>query len=192
MTITCPTIWFPRFADAKDEPSEVSAKSLVCFLDRDGTLVKDSGYVHLEQDLEILPGVVDGLRKMAEYGWKFVIVSNQAGIAKGHFNRSQTEVFNRKLVELLYESEIHIAAVAYCPHHPEGVVEEYRTDCESRKPRPGMLATFLTLWGLSPDACVLLGNAESDILAAESLAIRGCLVESGGFMETVDRIIGSN
>ena len=129
-----------------------------CFLDRDGVLVKDTGYVYKIEDLEILPNVVEGLLALAEIGFKFIVITNQAGIAKGYYKHEDAHSFNKELHARLAESGILIHAVYMCPHHPK-----HTGECSCRKPNTGMLDQAAHDLGVTPERAILVGDKDSDI-----------------------------
>lgn len=109
------------------------------FLDRDNTLVFDPGYLSDPADVRLLDGVADGLVLLARAEYRLVIVTNQAGVARGYFDEAAASAVNAEVVRQLAAAGIPIAAVYYCPYHPEGVVEPFNRDHADRKPNPGML-----------------------------------------------------
>jgi D-glycero-D-manno-heptose 1,7-bisphosphate phosphatase len=125
------------------------AKSVpAIFLDRDGTINVDHGYVHEIDEFEFIDGVIDAMRQLKEMGYALVVVTNQSGIARGKFTEAQFETLTEWMDWSLADRGVDLDGIYYCPHHPQGTVEEYRQTCDCRKPHPGMFISaqeFCTL-----------------------------------------------
>ncbi len=113
-------------------------KKRVVFLDRDGTLNFDKQYLHRIEQVELIPGVVDGLRLLEGQGYLLAIVTNQSGIARGRFPESDVQAVNTYIRNILAEQGVHIRVAVYCPHHIAGSVPKYTVECECRKPNIGL------------------------------------------------------
>ncbi|MFH1133484.1 MAG: HAD family hydrolase [Nanoarchaeota archaeon] len=107
------------------------------FLDRDGTINKDKGYVHKAEDFELLPQAAQGLKTMAKLGFRLVIITSQSGIGRGFYTEKDMHRTHDHLKALL--GGIKIDAIYFCPHHGEHGIGRYKKDCDCRKPKPGML-----------------------------------------------------
>jgi D-glycero-D-manno-heptose 1,7-bisphosphate phosphatase len=132
------------------------------FLDRDGTLVRDAGYTYRVEDYELLPGVVEGLRALGKAGFRLAIVTNQSGIARGHFSEAEFQAFQWHLVDDLARAGVEIARTYHCPHLPDA-------GCDCRKPEPGLLFRARHELGADLARSWVIGDRESDI----ELARRG-------------------
>jgi len=110
----------------------------VIFLDRDGTLNAEVNYLHRPEDLQLLPGVPGALRRLKEAGYKLVVVTNQAGVARGYYKEADVDALHRYLNEILAAEGAEIDAFFYCPHHPEHGIGAYKTNCRCRKPGTGL------------------------------------------------------
>jgi len=132
------------------------------FLDRDGTLVEDVGYTHRLEDYRLLPGVVEGLRRLAAAGWRFAVVTNQSGIGRGYYMCADYERFQEKLVGELRAQGIAIERSYHCPHRPD-------EGCGCRKPAPGLLERARAELGADLAESWVVGNDERDL----ELARRG-------------------
>ena len=139
------------------------------FLDRDGTLTKDDGYTHKVEDLFFLPTTFAALRKLIEHDYLLIMVTNQSGIARGLFSESDFQAFQNKCMEVLANEKIQIAKTYFCPHHPDFGDKKH---CDCRKPLPGMLNQGLSEFNCDPRACLMIGNAVSDILAGQAAGIQ--------------------
>ena len=114
-------------------------KSNAVFLDRDGTLIADVGYPHRPEHLQLLPGVPDGLRLLADLGRRLVLVTNQSGVARGYFSEADVKTFQNTLLRELAAHCVKLDAIYTCPFHPTEGVGPYRWESPLRKPAPGML-----------------------------------------------------
>jgi D-glycero-D-manno-heptose 1,7-bisphosphate phosphatase len=141
------------------------------FLDRDGVVNWDDGYTHRIEDFRILPGVVEELRRLRSLGYLLVLVTNQAGIARGYYTEQDYEAFTKHLLSELAGQGAALDAVYYCPHHPEGTVARYATQCDCRKPRPGMILAAMREHGIDASQSWLVGDKLSDVQAGVAAGI---------------------
>jgi D-glycero-D-manno-heptose 1,7-bisphosphate phosphatase len=145
------------------------------FLDRDGTLNADTGYVGRPEDVRLLPSAALGARALARDGFALVIVSNQSGIARGMMSEAQADAVDAKVLELLEREGVRIDASYRCPHLPDGAVDRYAIDCDCRKPKPGMLVQAAADLGIDLSASWTVGDGQRDVeagLAAGTRAVR--------------------
>jgi D-glycero-D-manno-heptose 1,7-bisphosphate phosphatase len=155
------------------------------FLDRDGVIVDDPGYVHRVEDLVLLPGVIDGLLQLRSAGYALVIVTNQSGIARGFFTEAHYRTFTDALLTRLHESGVDIDAVHHCSHLPDAAVAAYAIDCDCRKPRPGLLLRAIEELGLDPARSFMVGDKPSDIEAGRAAGLRASfLIADAGTAHT--------
>jgi D-glycero-D-manno-heptose 1,7-bisphosphate phosphatase len=149
------------------------------FLDRDGTLVEEVPYLHEPDRVVLLPGVGAALRALATAGFALVVVTNQAGVARGLYDEAAVDATNRRLADLLAAQAVRLDGVWYCPHHPDGVVPAYARACAGRKPAPGMLHAAATTLGLDLPHSWLVGNRPGDAAAARAAGAQPLLVTTG-------------
>jgi len=143
------------------------------FLDRDGVInANRSDYVKSWAECEILPGSQDALRRLAALHWPVVVVTNQSPIGRGILSMETVEEINTRLVTVIAEAGGRIDLVVYCPHHPEA-------GCGCRKPQPGLLLYAANALGIDLGHSYLVGDAESDVLAAQAAGVYPILVLSG-------------
>lgn len=158
------------------------------FIDRDGVINTELNYVHRREDFELLPGVIEGLRLLARHGWVLVVVTNQAGIAKGLYDEAAFAALTAHMRTLLAEQGVELAGVYYCPHHPKGTVTAFAVDCDCRKPLPGMLLRAARELNLDLANSVLVGDKSSDTAAGRAAGVAlTVLVESGHALPTDTR-----
>jgi D-glycero-D-manno-heptose 1,7-bisphosphate phosphatase len=144
------------------------------FLDRDGVLNVDHGYVFRPQDFEWLPGAVDALVLLQKAGYALVVVTNQSGVARGFYTAADVEQLHAHVRAELLATGVQLAGIYTCPHHPEGVVAAYRQACNCRKPRPGMIEQAAREHGLDLASSCLFGDKLSDIQAGRSAGVGRC------------------
>jgi len=141
------------------------------FLDRDGVINRDSGYVHRQEDFEVLPGLWECLHLAMAKGYLPVVVTNQAGIARGLYSEGEFQTFSAWMVGEFERHGVKLAGVYYCPHHPTHGIGSYLKDCDCRKPHPGMLFRAARELGLDLEASILVGDKFSDIEAAKRAGV---------------------
>lgn len=146
------------------------------FLDRDGVLIEDTGHPHDPEAMVLLPGVVEALHLLQEDGYRLVVVTNQAGVAKGIFSIETCLAMHARLVELLTAESIELDALYFCPHHVNATVPEFRGACSCRKPNAGMLYAATRWLDLDPTQCWIVGDKETDIAAGKAIGCRAVLV----------------
>ena len=150
------------------------------FLDRDGVITQDPPhYAHRLDQLKLIPGSLEAIKLLNENEFKVIVVSNQSGVAKGYFQEEDVRIFNRALGEQLKKKESYIDAIYYCPHHSEAKIEEYRIDCECRKPKPGMLLKAALKINIDLKKSFMIGDKWSDISAGYEAGCKTILVLTG-------------
>ena len=138
------------------------------FLDRDGTLVRDTGYPHRPEDYELLPGTPEALERLRSAGYGLAIVTNQSGIGRGLFSESDFRSFQDLLLRDLAAHGVEIAATYHCPHAPGD-------GCGCRKPAPGLLLRARDELGAELERCWLVGDAERDVAVAARAGCGGAI-----------------
>lgn len=150
------------------------------FLDRDGVLIEDMDLLTSPGQIKILPGVVEALVRIEQAGYQSVIVTNQTVVARGLIDETTLEVIHQRLSEQLLEAGAPpITAYYVCPHHPHADVPEYRTDCECRKPKPGLLHRAADELGITLGESLFVGDRPSDIAAGRAAGCTTVLVATG-------------
>lgn len=141
------------------------------FLDRDGVINLDRGYVYRREDFEFVPGVLAGARRLHELGFLLVVTTNQSGIGRGLYSEADFESLTRWMRGQFEAAGAPLAGVHHCPHHPTEASGTYRRDCECRKPAPGMLLAAARDLGIDLASSVMFGDRDSDLLAARSAGV---------------------
>jgi D-glycero-D-manno-heptose 1,7-bisphosphate phosphatase len=156
------------------------------FIDRDGVINAELNYVSRAEDFHVLPGVFDGLRRLADCGFELVVVTNQAGIAKGKYSEIDFQQLTQHMRRLFADAGISIAGVYYCPHHPQGSVARFAVECDCRKPAPGMLLRAGRELNLDLSRSVLVGDKISDTMAGRAAGVLFTVPVNSGHELPVD------
>ncbi len=146
------------------------------FLDRDGTINVEKNYLHKIEDWQWTPRAIEAIKLINEAGYLAIVVSNQAGIARGYYTEKDVELLHSQVDVMLAEQGAHIDAYYYCPHHTE--VGEIR-DCECRKPKPGMLIQAQQEWSIDFDRSFMIGDKLIDAEAAMRVGVAPIVVMTG-------------
>ena len=156
------------------------------FLDRDGTINAEKRYVHRIEDFEFLPGAVEAIRLLNRKGYKVIVVTNQAGVARGYYAEEDVEKLHEWLIEELRRHDASVDGIYYCPHHEQHGLGEYKTECSCRKPKPGMIQAGIRDFTVDPALSFTIGDKESDLAAGKRAGTRTILVRTGygGQMKT--------
>ena len=157
------------------------------FLDRDGTLIEERGYLDRLDLMAPFPETPVVLARLRDAGFALVLVTNQAGVARGLFDEAFVQEAHRHLAVLLARDGIKLDGYYYCPHHPEGVVEAYRRVCRCRKPGPGMVEQAARDLGLDVARSFVVGDKWLDVELAVNAGARGILVRTGYGAGSADR-----
>lgn len=160
-------------------------------LDRDGTLIEDHGYIGRVDRMQVYPFAIEALRVLQRAGFRLVIVTNQAGVARGVFPESFLAEAHGWLADRFAAAGVRFDGIYYCPHHPDGTLPQYRQRCECRKPRPGMALQAARDLGLDLSRSYVVGDKWLDVGLANQSGARGILVRTGyGLMEEAHPVEG--
>ena len=146
------------------------------FLDRDGTLVDELGFLRRARDVRLLPGAARGVRLFNEAGWQTVVVTNQSGIARGLLDEHALEEIHARLRELLAREGARLDAILHCPHHPEEGAPPLRRACACRKPEPGMLLEAARRLALDLGSSWIVGDGLRDLEAGARAGLAGAVL----------------
>ena len=149
------------------------------FIDRDGTLTEEVGYVNHPSRLRLLPRAPEAIRRLNAAGIAAVVVTNQAGLARGYFTADVLRATNDALVAQLKDEGAHLDGIYVCPHHPTEGMPPYRTACDCRKPAPGLLVRAAAELNLDLPASTMVGDKSSDLVPARAVGARAVLVLTG-------------
>ena len=142
------------------------------FLDRDGTINKEVGFLSNINDFELLPGVAEAIRRINSSGYLAIVITNQPVIARGEVTVDELDQIHNKMETLLGEHGAYLDAIYYCPHHPDkgfdGEVAELKIDCDCRKPKPGMLLRAATDFNIDLRNSWMIGDKDKDVMAGKA------------------------
>ena len=142
------------------------------FLDRDGVINVDHGYVSTWERFEFLPGVPDALRAFQDAGYLLIVVSNQSGIGRGYYCEADVESLNQAVAQHLGSTVgVTLSEFYHCPHHPTEAEGEFRRQCDCRKPAPGMIRQAVLDHGIDLKTSLLVGDKDSDIEAGRAAGV---------------------
>ena len=153
------------------------------FLDRDGTMIEDVGYLETLGRVAFYPWTVDAIRMLNRAGFPVVVVTNQSGIARGLFSEAFIAETHRAIDARLAAGGARVDAYYYCPHHPDGRVAAYARTCDCRKPGRGMIDDAARDLGLDPARSVVVGDKQLDVQLGRAVGARAILVRTGAGAE---------
>lgn len=149
------------------------------FLDRDGTVSREAGYINHPDRIELLPGAAGAIRRLNEAGVLAILTTNQAGVARGYFTEAALKKIHQRLIDLLAARNARLDEIYYAPHHPDGKVARYRRDHPLRKPNVGMIRKAQGRFSIDLARSYVVGDKISDIEFAHNGALTGVFVLSG-------------
>ena len=154
------------------------------FLDRDGVINIDHGYVHKIENFEFVPGIFEALRHFRDLGYKLIIVTNQSGIGRGYYSEEDFWKLSNWMQERLMAEGIEITEIFHCPHHPD-------SGCGCRKPEPGMILEAIKKYDIDPERSWMIGDKPSDLEAAQRAGVKnGILIGEHTIFDTIKIIKG--
>jgi D-glycero-D-manno-heptose 1,7-bisphosphate phosphatase len=149
------------------------------FLDRDGTIIREVGYLNRLDRLEFFPWTIDAIRDLHEAGLAVVVVTNQAGVAQGYYDEAFVRSTHALIDERIRAGRARVDGYYYCPHHPRAAVEAYRQVCECRKPAAGMVQAAARDLGLDVARSYVVGDRWGDVELARTAGAHAVLLSSG-------------
>lgn len=182
--------------DGKIQSKSLKKRQRAIFLDRDGTINKYVGFLRNAEEFELMPGVAEAIRKINRSGYLAIVVTNQPVIARGEVTRSQLDEIHNKMETLLGNKGAYVDAIYYCPHHPHGgyngEIPGLKTECDCRKPKPGMLWQAARDYNIDLSASWMVGDSQNDVMAGKNAGCRTALLgtEEIGQDITEDGLLG--
>lgn len=151
----------------------------IIFLDRDGTMNEEVNYLYKPEDLRILPGVAEAIGLLRSAGYRIVVVTNQAGVARGYYTCQDVEALHQYLNEQLKKEGAWVDHFFYCPHHPVHGLGIYQKECDCRKPGTGMFAMAEQYYEIDRSRSYMIGDKLLDVEAGNRYGVKGILVGTG-------------
>jgi len=163
-------------------------KKPAVFIDRDGTVNEQMGYINHISRFVLLPGVEDAIKLLNIHQYLVIIVTNQSGVARGYFPRELVDKVHDQLKLSLEKAGAFIDGIFYCPHYAKGIVSEYSIECDCRKPKPGLINKACEAFDIDMANSYVIGDRYSDIELALSLNMEGILVTTGYGLGDMDYV----
>lgn len=158
---------------------ETSSLRPAVFMDRDGTMTVEGGYINHPSRLKLITGTADAVRRLNENNVLTVVTTNQAGVARGYFTEDLIGVVHNRMRQLLEKKGARLDAIYYCPHHPREGGPGYRVDCNCRKPRPGMIEQACRELPIDLGRSYMVGDKISDSEFGHALGLKTVMVLTG-------------
>lgn len=158
------------------------------FLDRDGVLNVDKGYLYRQEEFEWMPGAIAAVKRLNSLGYLVFVVTNQSGVARGYYSEGDVAALHGWMNGELGKQGARIDKFYYCPHYTEGTVPGYVTTCQCRKPLPGLILAAFAEWDIDKANSFLVGDKDSDLAAAAAAGISGYKFTAGDLDEFIQGI----
>jgi len=179
------------FARAQTEiPALLHRKAL--FLDRDGVINVDHGYVGSRDRFEWVDGALDAIRYATQAGWHVFIVTNQSGVARGFYDEAAVRDLLDWIADTARAAGGTIDDARYCPYHTDAAIDAYRRAHPWRKPEPGMLLDLIETWNLDPKRAVMIGDQDTDLRAAAAAGVEAHLFKGGNLLSFLRPILDNH
>ena len=158
------------------------------FLDRDGTIIEDVGYISSPSQINFIPGSIEAIKKLNEAGYKVVVITNQAGVARGITTEVMVQTVDKVLHRKILSGGAHLDGIYYCPHHPEHGVYPYKQNCECRKPHTGLIKKATKDHQIDLSQSFMIGDKTSDVEAGKKAGVKTVFVLTGHGAKEVDEL----
>ena len=164
-------------------------KRTAVFIDRDGTINEQMGYINHISRFVLLPGTAEGIRLLNRHQYLAIIVSNQSGVARGYFPMALIDRVHAHMKDLLAKEGANIDGIFFCPHYPRGIVPEYSVECDCRKPRTGLVQKACEEFDIDMKNSYVIGDRCSDIELAERSNLQGIMVTTGYGLGDIEYVL---
>lgn len=154
-------------------------KQRAVFIDRDGTLSDEVGYINHPSRFRLLPYAADAIKHLNENGWLAIVTTNQAGVARGYFSEDMIATVHEAMTKDLERDGARLDAIYYCAHHPSVGEPPYRFDCDCRKPKPGLISRAARDFEIDLNGSWMVGDRYSDVELARNAGVKSAFVLSG-------------
>jgi D-glycero-D-manno-heptose 1,7-bisphosphate phosphatase len=158
----------------------------VLFLDRDGIINIDHGYVYKKENFEFVDGIFEICRHALRLNYQIIVITNQAGIARGYYNEDDFLTLTTWMKTEFEKQQINILDVFFCPHHPTSGVNAYKKQCNCRKPAPGMILSAQKQYSIDLDKSIFIGDKISDMQAAINAGIKNRILVASQYVDEHD------
>jgi len=149
------------------------------FLDRDGTIIEDVGYLNNPKEIKFIPGTIEAIKKLNQAGYKVVVITNQSGIARGLIREDMLQTIDKTMQKTILAGGAHLDGIYYCPHHPDHGHYPYKRKCNCRKPGPGMILKAQKDLNIDLKQSFMIGDKISDVEAGINAKVKPILVLTG-------------
>ena len=149
------------------------------FIDRDGTISEEVGYVNHPSRFRLFPYAASAIKLLNDQGWLAIVITNQAGVARGYFSESMIATVHDNLMRELRDQDARVDAIYYCAHHPTVGEPPYRLECDCRKPKPGLITRAARDQDIAIEQSWMIGDRYGDIELARNAGVRSAFVLSG-------------
>ncbi len=149
------------------------------FIDRDGTISEEVGYINHPSRFRLFPYAASAIKLLNETGWLAIVITNQAGVARGYFSEDMIQVVHERLKQELQDHDAYLDAIYYCAHHPAVGEPPYRLDCDCRKPKPGLIHRAAEEFHIDLNESWMVGDRYSDLELARNAGVSAAFVLSG-------------
>ncbi len=160
-------------------PGKGGEKNIAVFLDRDGTLCEEVGYLDAPEQIRLIPGAGEAVRLLNQRGLKAVVITNQSGVARGFFSEERLEEIHRELSRQIRAEGAFLDAIYYCPHHPTEGKPPYLRPCDCRKPASGLILKASAEMNLDLRRSYCVGDRRADLECGMRVGAKGVLVLTG-------------
>lgn len=165
-------------------------KKAAVFIDRDGTINEQMGYINHVSRFRIIPGVPEAIRLLNNLGFLAIVVSNQSGVARGYYPLDLVVEIHALLKKRLQEeADAIVDAILFCPHYPQGVVPEFAVDCECRKPKTGLIDQACLAFDIDLSRSFMVGDMCSDMEFARRAGLKGVMVKTGYGLGEIEYVL---